>query len=272
MSAAPIGAAPVAATAVRPPGIVGGSLIHAERSIRRSLRIPVVVVQTLVFPVLLLFVLNIVFGEIIEERTGDLRYADRLVPLTALSSALFGSLGGAAALVHERRLGLLDRMRALPGARSAPLIGRIGADMVRVLAGAVLVAAAGHLVGFRFREGLPSTLAYFALIVLYGSAFGWVVLAVAARARTVEQLAILNPVFLVMLFLNTGFVPVEGYPGFLQPVVRLAPHTAAVNALLGLASGGPVLVPVLQTLAWIAVITAVAAPLAVRRLSGGVDG
>jgi ABC-2 type transport system permease protein len=230
------------------------------------MRIPVVVVQTFVFPVLLLLVLHIVFGEIVEEQFSDTEYADRIVPLMALSAALFGSLGSAAALVEERRLGLLDRMRAMPGPRAAPMAGRVLSDIVRVLVGSVLVAAAGHLVGFGFDAGPAAILAYFGLVVLYGSAFGWVVLAFAARARSTEQLAFLNTIFLVMLFLNTGFVPAESYPGFLQPVVRAAPHTAAVDALNGLSAGGEVLDPVLRTLGWILLITIVFAPLAVIRL------
>jgi ABC-2 type transport system permease protein len=47
--------------------------------------------------------------------------------------------------------------------------------------------------------------------------------------------------------------------------VRANPLSCAVNALVGLSSGGPVLVPTLQTLAWTAGLTALLAPAAIRR-------
>jgi ABC-2 type transport system permease protein len=50
-----------------------------------------------------------------------------------------------------------------------------------------------------------------------------------------------------------------------QPVVRANPLSCAVNALMGLSSGGPVLVPTLQTLAWTVGLNALLASAAVRR-------
>jgi ABC-type multidrug transport system permease subunit len=75
----------------------------------------------------------------------------------------------------------------------------------------------------------------------------------------------MNGPVLVLFFLSTGFVPVDGFPGALQPIVRANPLSCAVNALAGLSSGGPVLVPVLQTLAWTVGLTALLAPAAIAR-------
>lgn len=75
----------------------------------------------------------------------------------------------------------------------------------------------------------------------------------------------MNGPVLMLFLLSTGFVPVEGFPGWLQPVVRANPLSAAVETLIGLSAGGPILVPALQTAAWIAVLTGLLAPSAVRR-------
>lgn len=47
------------------------------------------------------------------------------------------------------------------------------------------------------------------------------------------------------------------------------PLSIAINALVGLSSGGPVLVPALQTFAWVTALTLALAPLAVRRFRLG---
>ncbi len=203
-------------------GFAGLTAIHAGRVVRKNLRIPAVVVQTLIFPVMLLLTLKVVFGETMDMTIGG-SYVDRVVPLMALSGALFGGIGSAAGLIEERRSGLLDRFRSIGGNRAAMLAGRVVADAARTLVSAVVLVAVGHLIGFRFSAGLPSAIGFLGLVVLYGVAFSWIPLALAARSQKVEDLAMINMVFLMMLFLNIGFVPVEAFPGFLQPIVEQAP-------------------------------------------------
>lgn len=237
----------------------------AGRVLRRSLRMPAVLLQTIGVPIGTLFLLLAVFGEVVPatgvDRDG---YTDRLVVLMVLSAAVTGGLGSGAALIAERREGLLARFRSLPLPRSAPLAGRVLGDLGRSLIGAVVLVAAGHLVGFRFSAGPVGALTFFAVATLYASGFCWLVTAVAMRARSYESLNALNPVFVLLLFFNSALVPVDAFPSLLQPVVRFAPHSAAVDALVGLSRGGAILEPFVLVLAWTAVLTALFAPLAVR--------
>jgi oleandomycin transport system permease protein len=64
---------------------------------------------------------------------------------------------------------------------------------------------------------------------------------------------------------STAFVVASTMPGWLQPFVRINPISVAADALRGLLLGGPVLAPVLKTLAWIVALTVVFAPLAIRQ-------
>ena len=70
---------------------------------------------------------------------------------------------------------------------------------------------------------------------------------VSGDAPLVELVSILCT---LLLFFNSGFVPVQAYPTWLQPVVAAQPMSCAVDAMKALALGGPTLTPVLQTLAW----------------------
>jgi ABC-2 type transport system permease protein len=69
----------------------------------------------------------------------------------------------------------------------------------------------------------------------------------------------------LLFLLSSGFVPVSAYPGVLQPVVRANPMSVATNALIGLSSGGPVLRPVLETLAWVVPLCLLCGLAAIRR-------
>lgn len=239
------------------------SCLQAGRGLRRAARTPPVLIQTVLFPLLLLFVLLAVFGELVGDTTGR-NYVQGLVPLMVVIGAMFGGLGTGAALVTERTDGLLDRFRVMPVHRASVLAGRVLAEVARVLAAGVVLVVVGHLPGFRFGAGVVSAAGFFALVAAIAFAFAWVVIAVAVRARTPEAVIALSPVFLLLMFLSSGFVPREAFPSAVQPIVGASPVSCAVQALVGLSDSGPVLIPVLQTAAWLVGLTTVFGILAVR--------
>jgi ABC-type multidrug transport system permease subunit len=64
-----------------------------------------------------------------------------------------------------------------------------------------------------------------------------------------------------LTFASNVFVPVATMPGWLQAVVNANPVTFLADAARGLMIGGPVAVPVIGSLLWIAAIFAVFVPL-----------
>lgn len=74
----------------------------------------------------------------------------------------------------------------------------------------------------------------------------------------------LSTVCFLLLFFNSGMVPIDVFPDWLRPVVRAQPMSPAIEAMRALADGSATLVPVLQTLAWVAGLVAVFGPIAVR--------
>ena len=67
------------------------------------------------------------------------------------------------------------------------------------------------------------------------------------------------------MFASSAFVPVETMPGWLQAFADYQPVSVTASAVRALVIGGPTTSYVLQSLAWIAGIILVAAPIAVRR-------
>jgi ABC-2 type transport system permease protein len=60
--------------------------------------------------------------------------------------------------------------------------------------------------------------------------------------------------YLPLLMLSTGFVPLEGFPGWIQPVVQWQPVSLTVDALRALSSGGPTAQPVARAVAALTVL------------------
>ena len=94
--------------------------------------------------------------------------------------------------------------------------------------------------------------------------FAAVIVAVGVRANGKNIITGLSMVAFLLLFFNTGMVPLDMFPGWLQPVVRAQPMSPAIEAMRALADGGPTLWPLLQSVAWVLGLIAVFGPLAVR--------
>lgn len=240
------------------------SLLCAGRNLRRLSRSPITVVQSVMFPTLLLVVLLIAFGRVIGGTVEA--YSQRLVPQLVVAAGGFGAAGTGMAVMADRHSGMVDRLRSMPIARAAFLSGTVGADAVRAALAAVALVAIGHLPGFRFDQGVLAAVGFFALAIAVSTIWAWGAVLIGLRASTPEAVgSTMNGPFLMLFFLSTGFVPVEGFPAALQSVVRANPLSCSVDALMGLSSGGPILAPVLQTCAWIVGLGGLFAVLAVRR-------
>ncbi|MBB5077435.1 ABC transporter permease [Nonomuraea endophytica] len=236
----------------------------AGRNLRRFVKSPQLVADSVMFPVILLFLMLLVFGELVGQASRG-AYIDRLAPVIVLFSAAYGAVGTGVGFFADLRGGIADRFRAMDIGRLPVLAGRIAADLARAVLVGAFTTAVAYAVGFRFSQGPLAVLAFFAVVAMFAWIFLWLAVVVALSASSEQAVSgALNTPVTLLLFLSSGFVPVEQFPGWLQPVVRANPLSLAGDALVGLSSGGAVLVPVLFTAAWAVAATAILAPLAVR--------
>ena len=165
--------------------------------------------------------------------------------------------------MRERADGLLARLWVLPVHRASGVLSRLVAEAVRVLVTTVLILCAGLALGFRFREGLLAGVVWLIVPVIFGVAFATVVTTAAFYSASnpaqpgttlVEAIAL---VCTLGVFFCTGFVPLDLYPQWIQPVVEHQPMSHAIEAMRGLSQGGPILWPMIATLLWAGGIVAV---------------
>ena len=216
------------------------------------------------------------FGGAITTGTpaGGSDYINWLIPGILVQTAVFGATATALGLTEDLGAGVIDRFRSLPMARSAVLAGRTFADLVRNTFVNSLMLFVGFLMGWRFEQGVPKMLLGVALALLFGYAFSWVMATIGLAAKTPEaaQSAGFLPIF-PLVFLSSVFVPVETMPGWLQGFAENQPVSVLANTVRSLMVPEEALVflgldqgtLIWQSIAWIAAILVVFAPLAVRQ-------
>jgi ABC-2 type transport system permease protein len=232
--------------------------LQAGRLLRRWRREPVVLIQSLIFPTFLL-----VIGASVRNLTGASSLYG-LVPMCAVVGALFGAIGAGAAIPDERESGMLSRLWVLPVHRATALTGRLLAEAGRALIGSIAITAVGVAMGLRFREGWPAAIAFVFVPVVMVIGFSTVIVAFGVQSAGKNIITGLSTVCFLLLFFNSGMVPIDVFPDWLQPVVRAQPMSPAIEAMRALADGGPTLWPVLQSAAWVVGLVAVFGPIAVR--------
>lgn len=237
--------------------------LQAGRLLVRWRRDRALLLGSLLFPVAILVLYEVVLGEHVRKLTGT-GSVYGLVPVCAVLSAVFGSLGNATSISVDRRSGLLSRMWVLPIHRTSPLIGRLTAEAIRALIGTSLITALGVILGLRFTNGLVPALVFFVVPSLVAIGFTALVMVLAVYPKGQVVMTWLVMVTIALAFINPGITPIGMFPDWIQPFVKVQPMSPPVEAMRSLAIGGPLLWPLIMTLIWTLVVFAVFVPLAVR--------
>ena len=217
-------------------------------------RIPQAIVFSTIQPIVLVLLFRYVFGGAI--RAGNVPYVDFMIPGVFAQAISFGAVGTAVALADDMHKGLIERFRSLPMARSAVLVGRTSAELVRNAFVIAMMSVVGFLVGFNYHTSVLGFLAGILLLLLFGYALSWVFTSVgltAANAEVAQAKAF--PLLFPLIFASSAFVPVATMPGWLQAFARNQPVSVIIDAARALMIGGvPTADLVLKALAWSAVI------------------
>ena len=234
----------------------------------RTMRQPDTLVFAVVMGVFFLVLFNYVFGGSIGAGAG-IDYLEFLVPGVFVITALQGAQQTSLGLAADLNEGVTDRFRSLPMSQVAVIAGRTIADAARNVAGLVLVALLGILMGYRFAS-VTGAIGAIALATAIGFGFSWLGAAIAAKVRRPDMVGMLSMFWLFPLMLaSTAFAPAETMPGWLQPFVRYQPISVASDAVRSLANGTAAGGEILLGLAWTAGLLLVFGPMSIRLYQRG---
>jgi ABC transporter DrrB family efflux protein len=252
--------------------------VMTRRNLTHQLRLPEGLVLSATMPVIFILMFTYVFGGAIQATIPPAaagRYVNWLIPGLLAQFALFGGASTASGLAEDLANGVIDRFRSLPMSRTAVLAGRTCSDLARSAATMGLMLAVGFAIGFRWQTSAVGLLGAVGVGLAFGYAWSWVMAVLGLVVRTAEavQAGVFIGVF-PLAFSSSVFVPTPTMPAWLEPFAANQPVTVVTNALRGLILGQGALPPghtvagqVILALAWSAAITAVFAPLAIRRYS-----
>ena len=240
------------------------ALAMTRRNVIKKFRVPQVLVFSMVQPIIFVFMFRFVFGGAIKIPGQD--YVDYLMPGIFVQTATFGMISTAIGLAEDKGSGLIERLKSLPMSRSAVLSGRVFADTLHTVLITSIMLAIGYAVGFNSHTN-PFMVAMGVLVlVMFGFSMAWIfaVIGLAVTNGEAAQAAAF-PLIAPLAFASNLFVDPSTMPGWMQPWARNQPVSATADAVRACMLGGPTATKVLVCVAWTVGITAVVAPIAVRK-------
>ncbi len=242
---------------------VRDTLAITRRNLTALIRVPQLMVFTLIQPVIFVLLFRYVFGGAIS--VPGIPYVDYLIPGIFVQTAVFGAMVTAIGMAADIKSGIIERFRSLPMSRSAVLAGRTLADMTRNLFVVILMSIVGFSVGFRIHTNWFLFICGMALVLGFGYALSWTFALIGMAVKDPETAqAAAFPIMAPLVFASSVFVPVATMPGWLQAFAQHQPVSVTASAVRALMLGGPTTSLVLQAIGWMVLIIAICAPLSVR--------
>lgn len=202
------------------------------RSIRPTIRTPVVIVIGLSQPMLYL----LLFGPLLGHVGGPGPSWQWFVPGVMVQMALFGTAYSGFALIPEIRSGALERLRVTPISRAALLLGRVARDVVLLIVQCSLIAAVSTILGFR--ASLGPLLVGLVVIAVVGVAVGSASYALALRLKQEYAFApVLSSTVMPLMLLSGVLLPMTFAPAWLHVIAVVNPLSHVVDAERAIVAG-----------------------------------
>jgi oleandomycin transport system permease protein len=239
------------------------ALALAGRSVAKIRKNPETLIDVTLQPIIFLVLFVYLFGTAI---TGDsTSYLQILLPGLMVQNTAFASMGTGVSLNTDITKGVFDRFRSLPIARSAPLVGAVLGDVVRLLVALTVLLVTAVIMGFRVHTDPASFLLAVALMVMFGLCLCWVAVWVGMLVKSPGAVpGTLVGFMFPLTFGSNVFVPTAKLPGWMQGWVNINPVSHLSSAARGLLLGGDWAAHAGWAFLWAVGITAVFMPLALR--------
>lgn len=206
-------------------------------------RRPVILVFSLVQPLMWMIFFGFLFHRYdVQDLGSHARYLDFLLPGVCVMTVLFGSSQAGTALIRDVQTGFLRRILLTSASPASVLAGKILADVIRLLAQAVVVGAMGCLMGARLNAGLSPVLTAIALLTLFAVGYASLSCWIALKTRSQETMGVfIQAVNMPLLFTSTVLVPHRHMPAWLASLAAWNPISLVADtlrfALLGMGTG-----------------------------------
>ena len=253
------------ATTPRPPApsALSATLTLGWRAMLKIKHVPFQLFDVTAFPIIMTLVFTYLFGGALAG--SPRQYVQYLIPGIVVQAIVFITVYTGFGINLDISKGLFDRFKSVPIWQPSPIFGALLGDVFRYAMAATMVILLGLVMGFRPAGGFVGVVLAVALVIVFAISISWIWIIVGMMVQSPES--VMTSSFLLLFPLTMAsniFVDPRTMPGWLRAFVMVNPVSHLANASRGLMNGDVPVESVLWVLASSAVVTAAAAPFAMR--------
>ncbi|MGW1729370.1 ABC transporter permease [Streptomyces sp. NPDC002306] len=213
-----------------------------RRNLLHARRYPSLTLNLLLTPVMLLLLFVYIFGNVmgagLSGGGGRSAYIAYIVPGILLMTIGSTVIGAAVSVATDMNEGIIARFRTMAIHRGSVLIGHVIGSVIQSIASVVLVGAVAVAVGFRSTDaGVLEWLAALGLLALFALALTWIAVGMGMASPNAEAASNSAMPLILLPLISSAFTPIDGMPGWFQPIAEYQPFTPAIETLRGLLLG-----------------------------------
>jgi ABC-2 type transport system permease protein len=191
-----------------PPRATTQVAVLARRSVLRTIRQPSQVIPTLIFPLFMLAV-NASGLKSATNIPGfpTHSYITFALAVPFMQGALFAIINAGTDIAHDVETGFLNRLQLTPVQGAALLTGELAGVVAFGQVTTLFYIVVGLIFGAHIAAGVAGVLVLLALAAIISLGFGALGVLVALRTGSGEAVQGLFPLFFVLLFLSSLYLP-----------------------------------------------------------------
>lgn len=236
----------------------------AKRSLRHTTRSMDTIITVVITPIAMMLMFVYVFGSSFEKSLGGVKYIDFITPAIIIMTVVSGIAYAAVRLSMDLQKGIINRFKTMPVAPSSILGGHAMSSALSNLFSSFLVMLIALLIGFRTSAGIAEWSMFLGLTVLFTLATTWLAILMGLFAKTMEGAGAFSYILLFLIFLSSGFTPVDNMHPALRWFAENQPMTPIIETMRSLLTNGSIGDSAGMAIAWCVGLLVVSYVLALR--------
>jgi ABC-2 type transport system permease protein len=236
----------------------------AKRSLRHTVRSMDTIITVVATPIAMMLMFVYVFGSSFQQAIGGGEYINFVVPAIIVMTVVSGIAYAAVRLSMDLQKGIINRFKTMPVAPASILGGHALSSTLSNLFSSFLVLLVAFLMGFRSDAGLLEWSMFAALLTLFTLATTWLAILFGLFAKTMEGAGAFSYILLLLIFLSSGFTPVDNMHPALRWFAENQPMTPIIETMRSLLTNGVVGDSAGVAIGWSLALLAVSYVLALR--------
>jgi ABC-2 type transport system permease protein len=218
-----------------------------RRDFKHIARNPTSVFNAVLMPVVMMLMFVYVFGDAFSVGVDYIEYA---TPGLMLLAVCYGLGATSTAVNADMTKGIINRFKAMDVSHRAVLSGHVVASVLtNVIAIAALLGVA-FLLGFSPSASFLDWLGVIGIVVLLGSAAGWLTVALGLAAKSPETAGLATVPLIMLPFFSSAIVPADKMGPGIRQFAQYQPFTPIIETMRGLLNGTPSSGDAIAAIAW----------------------